>query len=125
MNKTSVTKHISRGGILTALTVLLQSAPLYLPLIGLILSPLSTLSLAIASAFNPLLGIIVFLSSGLLLLLISLEETLIFVFSTGILGLMLGLFNNKNRLVAIIVSSLCLFIGLILLTNIYEIDIWG
>lgn len=49
MSKNNIVKYISLGGVLTSITVLLQSAPIFLPAVGLIISPLSTLPVAVAS----------------------------------------------------------------------------
>lgn len=60
MNKMNISSFICVGGILTTLAVIFQSAPVFLPAIGLFLSPLSTLPIAIAAISNIPLGIIVF-----------------------------------------------------------------
>ncbi len=124
--KRDLTKYISKGSILTSLTVLLQTSPVFLPIIGLFLSPLSTLPVALASYFNLYLGILVYLSSFILIFIFSSQEGLIFVFSTGLLGLFIGSFiKRKSIIFSIIISCLSLFIGLLSLTNILGIKVFG
>lgn len=60
MKKMTISRFICIGGILTTVAVLFQSAPVFLPAIGLDLSPLSTLPIAIAAVFNISLGFTVF-----------------------------------------------------------------
>lgn len=108
---------ISVGGLLVSITVLFQAAPVFLPFIGIGLSPLSTLPIAIAATINLLLGIMVFITSVLLLLFISTQEAMILLFTTGLLGSVLGaLIYRKGRLVTILTSTIVLFIGMLLLT---------
>ncbi|AFS77558.1 hypothetical protein Curi_c04830 [Gottschalkia acidurici 9a] len=56
----NISRFICIGGILTTIAVLFQSAPVFLPAIGLALSPLSTLPIAIAAVSNISLGFTVF-----------------------------------------------------------------
>lgn len=122
MKKRKPIHFISLGGILTALTVIFQSAPIFLPALGLLLSPLSTLPIALASVINIYLGIIVLISSALILIAISIQEAMILIFSTGLLGLVLGvLLYKKGIFVSIAVSSMSLMIGLFVLTYIVAI----
>lgn len=115
-------QFISIGGLLTSLAVLLQSAPVFLPAIGLALSPLSTLPIAIAAIFNVFLGMIAFFSSAFILILISPQEAMIFLFSTGLIGIVLGAFlYRKGRLFSILTSAMALTIGMLILTYIAAI----
>ncbi|HHU28757.1 TPA: hypothetical protein GXZ54_06310 [bacterium] len=51
---------------------------------------------------------------------------MIFVFSTGLLGLFIGSFiKRKSIIFSIIISCLSLFIGLLSLTNILGIKVFG
>ncbi len=122
MNKMSISRFICIGGILTALAVLFQSAPIFLPAIGLFLSPLSTLPIAIAAASNIPLGFTVFFSSVLILAIISMQELLILLFTTGLLGIVIGtLLFRKGILISILFSSITLFLGMTFLTYIVSI----
>lgn len=119
----SIGKFTSMGGILTTLTVLFQAAPLFLPVIGLFLSPLSTLPIAIAAVYNVSLGFAVFLSSVLILAMFSIQETIILLFTTGLLGIVMGtLLYRKGIIISILFSSIALSLGMIFLTYIVRIS---
>lgn len=121
MKKISVGRFISIGGILTTSAVLFQSAPLFLPVVGMALSPFSSLPIAIAAVINVALGFAVFLSSLLILTILSLQETLILCFTTGLLGLVMGaLIYKKGILISILLSSISLSIGMMLLTYVIK-----
>ncbi len=120
-NKTS--RFVCKGGALSSIAVLLQAAPIFVPGIGLILSPLSTLPVAIAAISDISLGIFVFFSSTIILTMISIQETLIFLFTTGILGVVIGsLLYRKGIIASIICSSMVLTLGMIFLTYLVKVE---
>lgn len=122
MKNYNLAKFVSLGGILTTVAVLFQSAPLFLPVIGLVLSPLSTLPVAIAAVSNISLGFTVFFSSVLIQAAFSFQETLIFFFTTGLIGLIMGiLLYRKGIVISILLSSIALSIGILSLTYIVRI----
>jgi hypothetical protein len=119
----NISRFISIGGILTTIAVLFQSAPLFLPVIGLALSPLSTLPIAIATVFNVSLGFTVFFSSVLILTIFSVQETIILFFTTGLLGIVMGTFlYRKGIITSILFSSIGLSLGIISLTYVVRIS---
>lgn len=119
-------RFISIGGILTTITVVFQSAPTFLPAIGLLFSPFSTLPIAIAAFYNISLGITVFLTSALFLILVNVQEAIILLFTTGLLGIAVGTFLYRKGLFAsILYSSIILSIGMIFLTYIAGISAFG
>lgn len=118
----NIGRFICIGGILTAVAVLFQSAPVFLPAIGLVLSPLSTLPIAIASVSNIYLGFSVLFSSTLILAIISTQEAVILLFTTGLLGIVIGtLLYRKEIIISILFSSITLSLGMIFLTYIVGI----
>lgn len=122
----NIVRFISVGGILTTIAVIFQSAPVFLPAIGLFFSPLSTLPIAIAAFYSTSLGITVFFSSALILTLVSVQESIILIFTTGLLGIAIGtLLYRKVTLVSILFSSIILSIGMILLTYVIGISAFG
>lgn len=126
MKKINTAKFISIGGILTTLAVIFQSAPVFLPIIGFALSPLSTLPIAVAAVYNISLGIAVYFSSALLLTLVSVQEATVLLFTTGLLGVVMGtLLYRKGRLIAILFSSIILTLGMTLLTYIVGVPAFG
>lgn len=121
----SVVRSICIGGILTTIAVMFQSAPILLPAIGMALSPLSSLPIAFAAYFNLSLGISTLISSTIILIFISIEEALILLFTTGLLGVVLGVLYQKSLLISILYSTMALTIGMIILTYIVGIAAFG
>lgn len=122
MNKMNVSSFICVGGILTTLAVLFQSAPIFLPAIGLFLSPLSTLPITMAAVCSIPLGFAVFFSSVLILTMISIQESIILLFTTGLLGIVMGaLLFRKGMISSILFSSVALSVGMACLTYIVGI----
>ncbi|WP_242834327.1 hypothetical protein [Clostridium pasteurianum] len=119
----NIGRFICIGGILTTIAVLFQSAPVFLPAIGLALSPLSTLPIAIAAVSNISLSFTVFFSSALILVIVSAQETIILLFTTGLLGIVIGtLLYRKGIIISILFSSIALSLGMIFLTYIVGIS---
>jgi hypothetical protein len=119
----NISRFICIGGILTTIAVLFQSAPVFLPAIGLVLSPLSTLPIAIAAGSNISLGFTVFFSSALILAIVSAQETIILLFTTGLLGIVIGtLLYRKGIIISIFFSSIALSLGMVFLTYILGIS---
>jgi hypothetical protein len=125
MKKMNTVRFISIGGILTTIAVIFQTAPVFLPAIGLALSPFSTLPLALAAYFNISLGITVLFSSVLILTFVSVQEALILLFTTGLLGIVIGLLYKKGLFVSILYSAITLSISMIILTYIMGISVFG
>jgi hypothetical protein len=103
---------------------MLQSAPVWTAF-GLVLSPLSTAPIAVAAFLSPLCGIAAFFSVPALLLLLSAQEALIFVFSTGLLGLVLGLTLKLPAALGIPTAGVSLFCGLNMLFYVCGINLFG
>lgn len=119
MRKNKLFRYISVGGLLASLTILFQSAPVFLPTIGMILSPFSTLPIAISAVINVFLGIMVLITSVFMLLFVSPQEAMILLFTTGLIGIVLGAFlYRKGVVVTIITTTLSLTFGMIILTYI-------
>jgi len=115
----NISRFICIGGILTTVAVLFQSAPVFIPAIGLAISPLSTLPIGVAAVSNISLGFITFFSSALILVILSLQEAIILLFTTGLLGIVIGtLLYRKGIIISILFSSIALFLGMIFLTYI-------
>lgn len=122
MQKMKPVQAISIGGLLTAITILFQSAPVFLPGIGMAFSPVSTLPIAVAAVMSVFLGVSVLISATLILMLVSVQEAMILVFTTGLFGIILGsLIYRKGRLFTLLTSTIGLSGGMLLLTYIVAI----
>ena len=89
-------RNITAGALLAALGAVIQISPLYLPLIGVSLSALATLPVAIAAYLHGITGVLTFLISGVLICCWSLPQAVIFLCGSGLLGLALGIMLQKN-----------------------------
>jgi hypothetical protein len=125
IQKKSSAKTVTIGGAMTALAVLFQSAPVFLPSAGLALSPFSTLPIALAAIASPISGFISHLASSLLLLLISPQEAVIFFLTTGPLGLVLGTSFRQKAVFSAVIGAVALFVGIFTLTNAAGIAAFG
>lgn len=118
-------RMVCLGGISAAICVLLQSAPVWLSPLGMALSPLSTIPVALIASVSPLTGLISYLSAGALLCAVSFQEALIFAFGTGLLGLAVGV-SIKNKLITrSAISGSVLFCGLTILLFVFRISLFG
>jgi len=118
-------RAITIGGILTVLILLLQSAPAWLHGVGLLLSPLATLPIALAAILSIPLGAVVYIAAAFLLMIIIPQEAAIFLLGTGLLGLSLGVCHKKETLQRILIPATALFIGMVFLTKLALIPVFG
>ena len=107
------------------MTVMLQAAPVFLPAIGLVLSPFSTLPIVLATYFHFSLGVAALVSSSLLLMIISAQEAVILLFTTGILGVAIGaLLAQKGVVMASFIAGVVLTAGILALTYLIQIPLF-
>lgn len=110
-------KRITLAGLLTAIAVILHGAPVFLPVVGLALSPLSSVPIIIGALLFADRVLPMFLAVTALLFLVNVQEAIIFLLATGPLGLAAALvavpaipFWRKS-----LVSTLLLTCGILLL----------
>lgn len=120
----TLARNICYCAVLTVIAVLFQSAPVFFPLAGMALSPLSTLPVALASCESKSLGAASYAAAGLILLLIYPEEALIFFLATGAIGIPLGIFA-RSPVKAAAVTAGVLFAGMNALTYLAGISLFG
>lgn len=123
--KRNFSRIICLGGILSAIAIFLHSAPVFMPDLGLLLSPLSTLPIAIAVICLRSWGILSYLCAACVLFFISPQEAVIFLTTTGLLGLVLGFLMEKKRLIVTMIAGASLFLGMCLLMFIIGIPAFG
>lgn len=108
------------------MTVMFQAAPVFLPAIGLVLSPFSTLPIALATYFHFSLGVAVLASSSLLLVIVSAQEAVILLFTTGLLGIAIGaLLVQKRIVISTFLASMILTSGILVLTYLIQIPLFA
>lgn len=112
--------------MLITLSVIFQSAPVFLPFVGLIISPFSTLPIMLATYFRLSLGVLTYISAAFLLMFVSIQESVIFLFTTGIFGIAIGAFLfRKSIIISIIISGIVLTFGMMTLTFAMGIAAFG
>lgn len=89
-------REITTASLLAALAALLHAAPVYLPLVGMALSPLSSIPMIIGVLLFADGALAMFLAAALLLFFINVEEAMIFSLATGPLGLATALAAIPN-----------------------------
>lgn len=107
---------ICYGALMVAAVFVLQAACLFFPVFGPLLSAAGTVFVAASAVLLKRHAVIVYLSAGLLILAISPRYAADFLFTTGLVGLSLGLCVNKSPVFSLLVSSLGMFSGLCCLT---------
>lgn len=125
MKNAKKTRKLVFGALMTSLAVGIQIAPLYLPFVGISLSALSTLPLAVAGYLEIMTGLMTFGVSGVLLLFFGVSYSLAFLFSSGLLGLCLGIMLRKKYAYPVMafIASLCLTGGLLLLGKFFGLPV--
>lgn len=123
----SSSKRLVLTSLLSALAVLLQSAGNTLPLIGYIISPFASAPIIICTIISIPLGIQAYLLTFFLLIFIQPSEAFIFPFTTGILGIGIGVafLMKKRRISVIVLTSILLFCGICLLLYLIRFPILG
>lgn len=106
-------RSLCLGAVLAALAAGVQISPLLIPLVGVSLSALSTIPIAFAAYLNPITGFLTYLTGGSLVLLWSFPQAVIFFFTSGLIGLSLGiLMKRRCRLIVVAcVPAFLLFLG--------------
>ncbi len=124
--KLKKTYIICCGGILTGIAVLFQSAPVFLPAIGMALSPLSSLPMLLAAIIYIPMGLVVLFLSAIIIFIVSPQEAIIFLLTTGPFGITIGcLLYRKGWIFTLLLSTISLFSGIVILTYIVEIPAFG
>lgn len=113
--KKEAARIVGMGGGFVALAVMFQASPAFMPGIGLLLSPFSTLPVALSAFLSPCSGLISLLASIFILLFISPQEAIIFILTTGPLGLVLGICYRKGVFISILAAAGTIFTGICLL----------
>ena len=124
MNKNAA-QTICQCGLLTALAVLLQSAPVFLPFLGMAISPLATLPVALAATRSGAMGVSSLAAATLILCAVSPQEAAVFVCSTGLLGFNLGLLHSRRMALVVPAAGLALYGGILALGYVFSIPVMG
>lgn len=102
------------AAILATISAILQSAGGFLPGIGFLISPFAALPILLVAVYAARYGVLAYILTIFLLVIIQPDELFIFPFTTGLLGLAIGLGLRmfKSRTVIAFVSSIALLVGI-------------
>lgn len=123
----SPTTKLLLTAILSSFAAIFQSAGGYMPGIGFIVSAMATLPIFLAAIISIRYGVLSYFVTIPLLLLLQPSELIIFPFTTGILGLALGIAFSKSkpRLFVVLTAGFTLFIGIIVLLYLFRFPVLG
>jgi len=89
--KLSLANKVVITALMSALATMFQAAGNLIPGIGLFISPFATLPIFLAVCYSIREGVLSYLLTILLLFIIEPSELIVFPFTTGLLGIALGL----------------------------------
>ncbi len=122
----SKTMRIAVGALLGSIAVIFQSAGIFTG-IGYILSMMTTGPLVLASLMSLRIGVMTYFVTIFLLAMLQPSELLVFIFTTGLLGLSLGIGLKylKKSLLIILFAAICLTLGIGFLLYVLKFPILG
>ncbi|WP_233522650.1 YybS family protein [Peribacillus glennii] len=123
----SPTTKLILTAVLSSFAAIFQSAGGYVPGIGFFVSAMTTLPIFFAAIVSVRHGFLSYFVTILLLLFIQPSELIIFSFTTGILGLVLGVsfYKPKTRFLVVFLAGATLFIGIIAILFIFRFPVLG
>jgi hypothetical protein len=126
-NKQKQTMKIILVAIFACIAAILQAAGGFLAVIGLFISPLATVPILLCTMFSITLGIRSYLLTFMLLFILQPSELIVFPFTTGLLGVGIGLsfYFFKKRISIIASSATLLTLGIMSLLLIFQFPVLG
>lgn len=123
----SISKRMTVTALLAALTVILQSAGGFMPVVGLFISPFATAPVILSTSLSPRYGFLGYILTLFMLFLIQPSELIIFAFTTGILGIGIGFGYHlwKSRFSLILAGTIALLSGILIVLFIFQFPILG
>lgn len=121
------TKRMVIGSMLSSFATGFHLAGGAVPAVGYFASPFATAPILICTIFSKSLGLISYMVTILLLFILMPSELIIFPFTTGLLGLTIGLaFHFFERRISIIISgALFLSMGIMILLYGFQFPVLG
>ena len=120
-------KKLVLAALFSALAAILQSTGNFLPGVGYLISPFATLPILICTIISIPFGLQSYFLTFLLLTLIQPGESFVFPFTTGIVGLGIGVavLILKRRISIIVFTSILLMGGICFLLYIFRFPVLG
>lgn len=113
--------------LFACIAAVLQAAGGLLPGIGLFISPLATAPILIGSMFSIPFGVTTYFLTIMLLVILQPAELIIFPFTTGLLGLSIGIAFScfRTRFVVIASGTIALTLGILSLLYLFHFPVLG
>lgn len=113
--------------LLSTLAAMFQSAGGFMPGIGYLISFLATLPIFLVTSLSIRQGILSYILTILLLFIIQPSELIIFPFTTGLLGIAIGVsfFQLNKRILVVSFSSICLLAGIMVILYVFRFPVLG
>ncbi|WP_419883894.1 hypothetical protein ACN6MY_10595 [Peribacillus sp. B-H-3] len=126
-NNSSPIRILIIASVFSCFAAIFQSAGGFFPGIGYGISPFATLPIFISIVISIKHGFLSYFSAILLLLLLQPSELIVFTFTTGLLGITLGLTFKvfKQRFLRVSFSAVSLLCGILILICLFKFPILG
>jgi hypothetical protein len=126
INEYSKTTKLVTGSLLGAIAAILQSAGIFTG-IGFVFSMLTTLPIVISTVLSLRVGFMTYVVTVFLLALFQPSELIMFPFTTGLLGIGLGIGFRflKKSIPVTFFAGLCLSFGILLLLYVFRFPVLG
>jgi hypothetical protein len=122
-----LTKTMVFSALMSVCAALLQSAGGLIPGLGFLISPWASLPVALSGILSMRYGLLTYFTALILLMFIQPSELIIFPFTTGLLGLCLGIsIQFLNTRIKIITScTTALLLGILTLLYLFKFPVLG
>ncbi|WP_223590650.1 hypothetical protein [Neobacillus bataviensis] len=126
-NNQSKTKQLIIGALFASIAAIFQAAGGLLPGVGYFISPFATAPVLFCSLLSLPLGIASYVLTNLLLLILQPSELIVFPFTTGLLGLGIGVgfFFFKKRVNIVLTGAILLTLGILSLLYVFHFPVLG
>ncbi|PEI85514.1 hypothetical protein CN679_24485 [Bacillus pseudomycoides] len=127
LRKMALAAKLVITALLSTFATMFQSAGGFMPGIGYLISFLATLPIFLATCFSIRQGILSYTLTIFLLFIIQPSELIIFPFTTGLLGIAIGVafLQLKRRIVVVSFSSICLLTGIMVILYVFRFPVLG
>ncbi|MDF2084628.1 MULTISPECIES: hypothetical protein [Bacillus] len=127
VRKMNIATKLVITALLSTFATMFQSAGGFMPGIGYLISFLATLPIFLATCFSIRQGILSYTLTIFLLFIIQPSELIIFPFTTGLLGIAIGVafLQLKRRIVVVSFSSICLLTGIMVILYVFRFPVLG
>ncbi|NKX61629.1 hypothetical protein [Bacillus cereus] len=127
LKKSSFAANLVITALLSTLAAMFQSAGGLMPGIGYLISFLATLPIFLVTSLSIRQGILSYILTILLLFIIQPSELIIFPFTTGLLGIAIGVsfFQLNKRILVVSFSSICLLAWIMVILYVFRFPVLG